>query len=93
MGIWKIIYTTESGYEGEVEVCAVNKFMAWDVFEELLDKYDITIPDEDRTGDESEARLYGTEYGDTEDYITQILCHLVQEVRENPNATINHFEY
>lgn len=59
----------------------------------LLDKYDITIPDEDRTGDESEARIYGTEYGDTEDYITQILCHLVQEVRENPNATINHFEY
>lgn len=64
-----------------------------DVFEELLDKYDITIPDEDRIGDESEARLYGTEYGDTEDYITQILVHLVQEVRDNPNATINYLEY
>ena len=62
-----------------------------DVFEELLDKHDITIPDEDRTGDESEARLYGIAYGDTEDYITQILCHLVQEIMENPNATINHF--
>lgn len=64
-----------------------------DVFEDLLDKYNITIPDEDRTGDESEARLYGMEYSDTEDYITQILVHLVQEVRDNPNATINYLEY
>ena len=64
-----------------------------DVFEELLDKYNITIPDEDRTGDESEARLYGMEYSDTEDYITQILVHLVQEVRDNPNAAINYLEY
>ena len=64
-----------------------------DVFEELLDKYKITIPDENRTGDESEARLYGEEYSDTEDYVTQILCHLVREVRDNPNATINYLEY
>ena len=64
-----------------------------DVFEELLDKYNITIPDENRTGDESEARLYGEEYSDTEDYVTQILCHLVQEVMDNPNATINYLEY
>lgn len=64
-----------------------------DVFEDLLDKYNITIPDEDRTGDESEAKLYGMEYSDTEDYITQILVHLVQEVRDNPNATINYLEY
>ena len=64
-----------------------------DVFEELLDKYDITIPDENRTGDESEARLYGEKYSDTEDYVTQILCHLVHEVRDNPNATINYLEY
>ena len=41
-----------------------------DVFEELLDKYDITIPDENRTGDESEARLYGEEYSDTEDFVS-----------------------
>lgn len=63
------------------------------IFEDLLDKHNITIPDEDRTGDESEARLYGMEYADTEDYVTQILVQLVQEVRENPNATINCFEY
>ena len=28
MDVWKIIYTTESGHEDEIEVCAVNKFMA-----------------------------------------------------------------
>lgn len=33
MDIWKIIYITESGYEGEVEVIAVNKFIAWNIFE------------------------------------------------------------
>lgn len=64
-----------------------------EVFEDLLDKHNITIPDKNREGDESEARLYGDEYSDTEDYVTQILCHLVQEVRDNPNATINDFEY
>ena len=64
-----------------------------DVFEDLLDKYNITIPDEDRIGDESEARLYGMEYADTEDYITQILVQLVQKVRANPYATINFLEY
>ena len=36
MDVWKIIYTTESGYEDEVEVCAVNKFMAWDIFEDII---------------------------------------------------------
>lgn len=40
MGIWKIVYTTESGYEGEVEVNAVNKFMAWDIFEDMSKDFD-----------------------------------------------------
>ena len=40
MDIWKIIYITESGYEGQVEVSAVNKFMAWDVFEDLAKDFD-----------------------------------------------------
>ena len=35
MDIWRIIYITESEYEGEVEVSAVNKFMAWDIFEDI----------------------------------------------------------
>lgn len=40
MDLWKIIYTTESGYEGEVEVCAVNKFMAWDMFDNIAKDFD-----------------------------------------------------
>ena len=40
MDVWKIIYTTESGYEDEVEVCAVNKFMAWDIFEDIAKDFD-----------------------------------------------------
>lgn len=40
MDIWKIIYTTESGYEGEVEVCAVNKFMAWGMFKDIAKDFD-----------------------------------------------------
>ena len=40
MGIWKIVYIAESGYEGEVEVSAVNKFMAWDIFEDMAKDFD-----------------------------------------------------
>lgn len=40
MGIWKINFTIESGYEGEVEVSAVNKFMAWDIFEDMAKDFD-----------------------------------------------------
>ena len=40
MGIWTIVYITESGYEGEVEVSAVNKIMAWDIFEDIAKDFD-----------------------------------------------------
>ena len=40
MGIWTIVYITESGYEGEVEVSAVNKIMAWDIFEDMVKDFD-----------------------------------------------------
>ena len=40
MGIWTIVYITESGYEGEVEVRAVNKFMAWDIFKDIAKDFD-----------------------------------------------------
>lgn len=40
MGVWKIVYRTESGYEGEVEVCAVNKVMAWEMFDEIANDFD-----------------------------------------------------
>ena len=40
MDVWIIIYTTESGYEDEIEVSAVNKFMAWDIFEDIVKDFD-----------------------------------------------------
>lgn len=40
MDVWKIIFTIESGYEGEVEVSAVNKIMAWDIFEDMAKDFD-----------------------------------------------------
>lgn len=35
-----------------------------DIFEECLDEHDITIPDEEREGNEDEARIYGKVYDD-----------------------------
>ena len=40
MDVWKIIYITESGHEDEIEICAVNKFMAWDIFEDIVKDFD-----------------------------------------------------
>ena len=51
-------------------------------FEGLLDKYDITIPDEDRDDyDEDEARLFGAAYYDLEDEITELLYEYVVELQ------------
>ena len=64
-----------------------------DLFEELLDAHDITIPDEDRNGEEGEARIYGSTYSDLEDEITQILSALCHEVKTTPGAVINIEDY
>ena len=60
-----------------------------ELFEELLEKHDITIPDEDRTGDESEARLYGCTYWDLEEEVKHILSKLVLRVKTVPEAEID----
>ena len=60
-----------------------------ELFEELLEKYNITIPDEDRTGDESEARLYGCTYFDLEEDIVHVLNQLALEVKRLPDAEID----
>lgn len=60
-----------------------------ELFEELLDKHNITIPDEDRTGDESEARLYGTTYYDLEEEVVSILSRLVLRVKKLPDEEID----
>jgi hypothetical protein len=44
-----------------------------DKFEDLLDDKDITIPSADRESNEDEARIYGTEYYELENAITELL--------------------
>lgn len=44
-----------------------------DIIEEMLESKSILIPDEDRTGDESEACLYGMTYADLENAIEELL--------------------
>lgn len=63
-----------------------------DIFEELLEEKDITIPSEDREGEE-EARLYGCEYYNTEAEITDLLLKLIAEVKANPDAKIDSEDY
>ena len=60
-----------------------------ELFEELLEKHNITIPDDDRTGDESEARLYGCTYYDLEENIVSIINELVHKVKQQPDVEID----
>lgn len=58
---------------------AVNEYLTnlsaqiCDVFENLLESEDITIPDDQREGAEEEARLFGMKYYEVEDSIKDIL--------------------
>lgn len=44
-----------------------------DIFEELLDKFDITLPDKWREGEEDEARIFGDIYYELESKIIERL--------------------
>lgn len=44
-----------------------------EVFEDLLDEHGIIIPDEDRTGSEDEASIYGCTYYNLCDKIAEII--------------------
>ena len=44
-----------------------------DIFEELLDRLDITIPDKWREGEEDEARIFGDTYYELENQIVERL--------------------
>lgn len=57
------------------EVCSV--------FEDLLDEHNIKIPDDDRTGDPSEACIYGVTYGNLEDQVTDILSNFANEIKRD----------
>lgn len=47
--------------------------MILDIFEDMLEEKGVMIPDDDRTGAEGEACLYGCTYGDLEEEITALL--------------------
>ena len=51
-----------------------------DIFEEMLERKGIIIMDEDRTGDESEACLYGMTYADLENTIEELLRAYYPEI-------------
>jgi hypothetical protein len=50
-----------------------------EVFEDLLDQYGILIPDDDRTGAEGEAPIYGITYGNLENKICELLYEVIDE--------------
>ena len=60
-----------------------------ELFEELLEKHNITIPDEDRTGDESEASLYGCTYYELEEDVVSVLSQLAHRVKNSPTDEID----
>ena len=64
-----------------------------DLFEELLDKHDITIPDDDRTGADGEGRLYGLTYFNLEAEVTEALRTLIEVVKTNPDVECEYFDY
>ena len=49
-----------------------------DEFEEVLDEYDITVPDESREGNDDEARLYGDVY---DKLLTNVEIRIVAALR------------
>lgn len=53
--------------------------MILDIFEDMLEEKGIIIPDEDRTGKDGEACLYGTTYANLEDEICALLCEYIDE--------------
>lgn len=56
-----------------------------DIFEDLLDENDITIPDEFRSGEEGsdEARIFGDTYYDLENKITDLLNKYYDNPKKN----------
>ena len=63
-----------------------------ELFEDLLERNDITIPDDDREGEEDEARIYGMTYDDLLEDTISVLQDMVYEIgvmvfeRGNQNA-------
>ena len=67
--------------EYSVDIC--------ELFEDLLEENDITIPDDEREGEPDEARLYGTTYSDLEYDVLNILNELINDILKHPEANID----
>ena len=52
-----------------------------DEFENLLSIYNIKLPSEDRENDETEACIFGKNYYELEDTITEILDNSIQKLK------------
>lgn len=63
--------------DGEIKRTIAIKVL--DVIEEMLEEKNITIPDEDREGENEEARLYGSTYYALEDKIVDILGEFIED--------------
>ena len=61
-----------------------------ELFEDVLDRNDITIPDEDDDQREPDntARLYGMTYAELEDSVVDILYMFADEIIRNYNAEL-----
>lgn len=60
-----------------------------DLMEDLLDRYGICIPDDNRECDPDEACLFGDNYCNLEDGIVDLLEKLVKEIKSDPTVTID----
>ena len=67
--------------EYSVDIC--------ELFEDLLEENDITIPGEEREGEPNEARLYGTTYADLEYRVLNILNEFMNDLLKHPDANID----
>ena len=60
-----------------------------ELFEAILDKHDITIPDPDRNSYDEAARIYGETYFNLEDDITDIITEAVNRVKRKDIKVIS----
>ena len=67
--------------EYSVDIC--------ELFEDLLEENDITIPDDEREGEPDEARLYGKTYSCLEYDVLNILNEFMNDLLKHPDANID----
>lgn len=63
-----------------------------ELFEDILDKHNIDIPDEDREGNEGEARIYGMTYAELEDKVKEILVDFAEQIKRD-DVELEEYEY